>query len=135
MKWQRTWVPLVGLAALFALNSPVMAQNSSEEQAVVSWYRHYLGRDPEPQGFIERVNQLREGASPLVVQAEIVGSDEFLMRAAQSNLGVWVDQVHRYVHGRPASQEERQYWIGQMFTGDYHERVQVSLGILQAARR
>lgn len=54
----------------------VQPQRSAEAEQVRMWYRDYLGREPGPE-LTAWVELLRNGMSPVDVQASILSSDEF----------------------------------------------------------
>lgn len=78
-------------------------------QTVRNWYLQYLHREPDPgmQGFVD---SLRQGQSPLWVEAEIAGSQEGYNKAGGTPEG-FVQMMYQAVAGRPPSPDELRHWI------------------------
>ena len=70
-------VPALGTGGQPIYAQPaVQPQRSAEAEQVRMWYRDYLGREPGPE-LTAWVELLRNGMSPVDVQASILSSDEF----------------------------------------------------------
>jgi hypothetical protein len=71
---------------------------------VRSWYQRFLGRDVSP-GYYGWVNALNSGSSASTVLSEILGSDEYYVRAGGTPEG-FVQALYRDVAGRPPTAPE-----------------------------
>lgn len=76
---------------------------------VQSWYQRYLHRQPDPQGLHTWVSALRQGESPLAVQASILASDEYFCRYGHTNAG-FVTGLYTDVLGRAPCAQELADW-------------------------
>ena len=84
---------------------PPPAPYAGAPRAMVdSWYRRYLRRPMEPaaEGWVQL---LENGTSPLMVQAQILGSDEYYRRAGGTPRA-FVYRLFRDVVGRRPTREE-----------------------------
>jgi Domain of unknown function (DUF4214) len=82
----------------------------SPMETVRLWYRKFLGRDPDPAGIQRYVGLLRQGASPLDSEAELLGSDEYFNRYGQ-NVEAFIAGLYTDVLGRPPLGHELRGWL------------------------
>ncbi len=73
------------------------------------WYRKFFDRDPDPAGIQRYVGLLRQGASPLDIQAELLGSDEYYNRQGATLDGFLVG-LFRDVLGRNPTGADFRSW-------------------------
>ena len=73
------------------------------------WYRKFLGREVDPSGIDRYVGLLRQGASALDCQAELLGSDEYYQRQG-SNLNGFVAGLYGDVLGRAPTSRDLRSW-------------------------
>jgi hypothetical protein len=76
---------------------------------VWSWYRDFLGREPDPGGLRTHVTLLRQGHPPEVVLAGIVGSDEYYQRAGRRS-EAFVRALFLDLAGRRPTPAEVRHW-------------------------
>jgi hypothetical protein len=115
------------LLGVFLLTSAAPAQYfpNSPERLVRNWYRQYLGRDLD-QGGSGWVSLLENGASPDVVLASILGSDEYWQRAGGTPDG-FVRALYMDLGRREPTRRDYDYWIRRL---QYEQPSDVALGIL-----
>jgi hypothetical protein len=80
-------------------------------------YRAYLLREPEAEGLDYWAGQRAAGISLIAVSDVFAGSEEFVGTYGALDDGQFVDQVYTNVLERPADDEGRAYWIGQLAAG------------------
>jgi hypothetical protein len=123
---------LAALAGLILLSQPATGQfdrsryrdfyqqfqraySSSPVQLVSSWYQRFLGRVPDPQGLANWVAALRQGNSPEMVLAPILGSQEYWDRAGGSPQG-FITNLFRDIAGRNPNPAEFNHFMRRMRT-------------------
>lgn len=114
----RRFIIAASLGALFALGSafaqPTYPQTYGQppDTLVQTWYQKYLHRMPEYGGMQNWVNALNSGQSPQVVQAQILGSQEYANQNGNTPEG-FVQGMFRDVVGRRPTPQEYSYWLAQ----------------------
>jgi hypothetical protein len=89
------------------------------DDLVRSWYRRFLGREPDPMAGVW-TNELRSGQDPNAVLATILGSDEYYTRAGSTPDGL-VRTLFQDLTGRPPSPQEMASWTRRAATGDRND--------------
>jgi hypothetical protein len=115
---------LIALLLVFLASSgPVAAQRPSlharppfpafsgdgATRLVRSWYRDFLGREPDPSGLRTHGTALRQGHPPEVVLAGILGSDEYYQRAGRRSEG-FIRALFLDLAGRRPTPAELRHW-------------------------
>src|SRR5262249_13138055 len=101
------------LALLLALapgGAPAARAQDPQADLVRSWYQHFLNREPDPQGFAIFLGRLRRGDSPLDLQAEFLGSDEFFNNRGRDPAAL-VAGFHQTVLGTNPRPEDVATWV------------------------
>jgi hypothetical protein len=80
---------------------------------VQDWYNRFLGRAPD-QYASTWVGALRSGQAPESVLAQILGSDEYYMRAGNSP-EAFVSRLHQDLTGRPPAPGEARFFIDRVY--------------------
>jgi hypothetical protein len=73
------------------------------------WYSRFLGREVDPSGVQRYVGLLRQGSSPLDIQAELLGSDEYYNRQG-ATLDGFIAGLFRDVMGRNPTGADFRSW-------------------------
>jgi len=103
---------LLGVGAGVAPAQPSMWRQRSQqnqnrfERWATDWVRLYLRRNPTQNELLTLVNQLRNGADPLSVQANILSSNEYIRRSGNSQIA-WANSMVADTLGRPATPLDR----------------------------
>jgi hypothetical protein len=103
-------IPIAALLVGLAVAGAAGAQFRAREALIASWYHRYLHREPDPTGFRDHLQALRGGAPPLVVESEILGSEEYYRHHGATPRG-FVLGLFRDVLGRPPTRGEMAYWL------------------------
>jgi hypothetical protein len=85
---------------------PVMAQ-------VQTWYERYLHRSVDPTGAKAWGDKLRSGASPLAVEAGILGSEEYYQNHASNSVG-FVRGLYSDVLGERPTVRQIDIWLDRL---------------------
>lgn len=96
---------LCSAALVVSFLFPAVGHAQAQPDALVaSWYRQYLGRNPDPsaQGWVDI---LRVGQAPDLVLAQILGSTEYYDRAGSTPEG-FVQSLYRDLLGRGPSRQQ-----------------------------
>jgi hypothetical protein len=110
---------LIALGLLLTLNGPARGQHpppaycDQNVQLVRSWYQQYLRREPDAGGLQNFVSLLRQGMTPLEVQASILGSTEYLRLHGWDPAG-FVTDMYQDVLGRWPRQDEVAAWLDRL---------------------
>jgi hypothetical protein len=106
----RKLIPALCLG-LVVVAVPAQAQFASNNAPTLvrSWYRHFLGRDPDPAGLTGWTTHLQNGASPNWVLSNILGSDEYFSRVGNT-ANSFVRGLFEDVLGRKPTQREFRTW-------------------------
>jgi hypothetical protein len=122
------------LAAVVSLGmNPAMASAHWNTAAIVNgWYHQYLHRPVDPEGLRTWTAYLRQGASPVWVQANLLGSEEYFLHHGACPRR-FVAGLYADVLGRPATIQEIHAWVRQLACGGC--RVQLALAFLQSAEQ
>jgi hypothetical protein len=106
-------------AALFCLPLSAAAQSYDDPMALVdSWYRAYLGRSAlDDPGSAAWLNLLRQGNSPLAVQAGILASDEYYNRNGGTPQG-YIQGLYRDALRRSPTPVDYDFWVRRAYTQD-----------------
>jgi len=79
----------------------------SPTEVVKSWYRHFMGREPDAQGLQDHVWHIQNGTSYRDVLANFLGSDEYYVRKGSTPEG-FITGLYRDVLRRSPSSAELQ---------------------------
>ena len=107
---RRRIIPIAAMLAVLAVAGAARSQPGSAEGLIASWYHRYLHREPDPTGFRDHLQALYGGAPPLVVESEILGSEEYYRHHGATPRG-FVLGLFRDVLGRPPTRGEMAYWL------------------------
>jgi hypothetical protein len=99
---------------------------------VESWYEQYLHRSADVAGLQNWVSVLREGASPLEVQAGILGSEEYWQNHYRDP-GRLIAGLYKDVLGRRAWPSEIEQWL-RIYRRDSGDRQLLAQQFLTAAQ-
>jgi hypothetical protein len=97
-----------------------------------SWFQRYLGRSVDRGGLASRLTLLREGADPLDIEADIIGSDEYWNRNGRNVTG-FIRGLYRDVLNRQPDARELRGWVSR-FDANRRNRSAVAREFLQAAQ-
>jgi hypothetical protein len=105
--------------------NPQQTQSRYERWAT-DWVRLYLRRNPTQNELLLLVNQLRNGANPLSVQANILASDEYIRRSGNSQIA-WANSMVADTLGRPATPQDRALVLDLIFNYGFHTAALLTL--------
>jgi hypothetical protein len=113
------------------IGRPPPVQNN-QRALVESWYQLFLHRPADEGGMRDFMDRLRRGASPLEVQAAMLGSDEYF-RLNGSRDRAWIAAMYSDVLNRSPSPREVQGWV-QSLRRSGGSRAGTALEFLRAAQ-
>jgi hypothetical protein len=132
--WIRTlMIGIVALTVSLVAAQPASAQVGPHEQALTTWYRQYLGRDPDPAGWQTHLQQMYAGVSYEEIQSGILASEEYFNNAGRDPW-TFVNNVYLHTFGRRPAPPEAQYFASLIPTGQPAERVNAVRAIRQAGQ-
>src|SRR5688572_27390588 len=106
---KQTLTMALALAA-FGLTAGAARAQGYHERMLHSWYVNYLGRPVDPAGWHDHLRALGGGASPLLVEAEILGSLEYYRRNGATPEGFIAGLFHDVLGVEPTPPEFH-YWL------------------------
>jgi hypothetical protein len=86
-----------------------------EDRLVAGWYEQYLGRSAYIDELPYWTDQMCRGASPDVIRAGILASEEYYCRRGEAPEG-FVAGLYADVLGRTACEREIRYWVCRLST-------------------
>jgi hypothetical protein len=93
----------------------LLASTERRQDLVAGWYQADLGRAPDPGGLAHFAALLASGAADEAVQAQVLGSPEFIGR--NGGASGFVPALYRTVLGRAPDADGLSYWNGLLARG------------------
>ena len=103
--------------SLAAFNAAVKELQEQTGNVVISIYIAVLGRDPDFNGWIFWLSNLRGGVPPNAMVQQFINSPEFDSTYGSLNNTQFVQLVYQNVLGRPAEPGGLAFWVGRLDAG------------------
>ena len=91
--------------------------NSTIDGQVVRLYQAYFQRNPDQGGYLFWRRSLLTGTELPAISDFFAQSPEFIGRYGNLSEGQFIDQIYNVVLGRPADDDGRAFWLGQLRAG------------------